>query len=128
MSSLTGCVTAIAQQVNGDKHRLEWTDHPPPMRHRTMPGVLRDVAGGLVAIGGLDPATPDVALSSVERYLPPPHGTDLWSSKWLSLPRLCQARCCPGAILGSSNGEIYAVGGGESMYRHSRVYATVEKL
>ena len=110
-----------------------WNEHPPPKQHRNMPGVLRDLAGGLVAVGGLDPMRAQTALRTVERYahassaLPLVLGSTPHGPGWHPLPELREARCCAGVGL-AADGELWAVGGGESMYRQSVVYATTERL
>eukprot|EP00928_Gymnodinium_smaydae_P083106 TRINITY_DN66369_c0_g1_i1.p1 TRINITY_DN66369_c0_g1~~TRINITY_DN66369_c0_g1_i1.p1 ORF type:complete len:380 (-),score=29.77 TRINITY_DN66369_c0_g1_i1:191-1330(-) len=93
-----------------------WTDIPVPQEERNMPGITRDTEGGLVAIGGISQTT---ALRSVERFDPDVRA-------WTHLPELSVPRCCCGAA-SNSDGSVYAVGGGESMYRGARAWSSVER-
>ena len=89
-----------------------------------MAAVVRDRGGGLVVMGGtvFPGAVPTThaytTLHSVDRF-----DGELWQP----LPPLHTARCCAGAA-SASNGRIFCVGGGDTMFVNSRAFASVEFL
>ena len=91
---------------------------------RSMASVLRDDGGALVIVGGMGPVRSGilerhVALNVVERL------SD--GHTWDPLPSLQEARCCAGAV-NDGRGSLWCLGGGESMYSHSRTLCSVERL
>ena len=101
-----------------------WAPFGLNLSPRNMPAVLRDRGGGLVVIGGT--AFPSEAPTS--HTYTTLHSVERFDGKhWRPLPPLQTARCCAGAA-SASEGRIFCVGGGESMYAASRAFATVEFL
>eukprot|EP01051_Picozoa_sp_SAG22_P021230 SAG22_NODE_4605_length_1219_cov_1.893750_1_plen_335_part_01 len=133
--SVTAGTPGGPAEGQGEGEKRCWVEHPPPETHRHMPGVCRDLAGGLCVVGGLNPAQPaggahDIARRSAERYSLSGGGGgggDWQAGTWAPLPELRTPRCCAGAAR-APDGTIWAVGGGESMYRQSRVYGSTELL
>jgi len=108
----------------------------PPGGGRNMAGVVRDAEGGLFVLGGSDEH--GVPLSTVARWAPhagpsmaarrswagadvradehQSGGGELNAGTWSAGPALRVARCCCGAAV-DGVGRVWAVGGGEDMYR-----------
>jgi hypothetical protein len=98
----------------------------PPGGGRNMAGLVRDAEGALLILGGSDEH--GVPLSTVSRWQPhdspsSPSNTGTWSIG----PDMRVERCCCGAAV-DGTGAVWAVGGGEDMYRHSRAWDSVEVL
>ena len=80
-------------------------------------------------LSGSEPST----LRSVERLEPAAETHDglgvcrFTPDTWSELPSLATPRCCAGAACDAS-GRLYCVGGGESMFAHSRAFPSVELL
>jgi hypothetical protein len=118
--------------------KLSWASLPPPAAAREAAAVVRDTSGGLLAIGGTSPDFSEPSaddspfaplflprmrtLGSVERLdsMGP-------SATWRAMPSLRVARCCTSAAVHAC-GDVYAVGGGESMYRGAACLTSVEVL
>lgn len=100
-----------------------WSCMSPPRDMRHMPAVVRDAAGALVVMGGTAPPTEEqvgfATLASVERY-------EDADQEWSSMPSMNCARCCCSAAL-DGQGNIYVVGGGDSMYAGAECLSSVER-
>lgn len=100
-----------------------WKDTPQMAVERRGPALVRDEDGCLYALGGAC----GVPLRSVER-LPPSSGSAQGESEeagWEMVPPMRTARCAAAASH-DGHGRIIVSGGGESMYRHARVFASCE--
>ncbi|KAL1496053.1 hypothetical protein AB1Y20_014682 [Prymnesium parvum] len=99
--------------------RGQWHDAPPMECERNSAALARSTEGELVVFGG----RAERALRSVE-VLCPRRG------EWLAAPPMELERCCPAAVSlgewGRGAAAFLVAGGGESMFRHARVYETVE--
>lgn len=105
-------------------NRLAWTSTPAPVEVREMAAVVRAADGALVAMGGtsmeFDPEMGRMSmrtLASVELFD---------EGSWSALPAMQEARCCHGGGV-DRRALIYAVGGGESMFRGAACFKTVER-
>lgn len=85
-----------------------------------MAAVARDSSGCLIVAGGFDHGDRFSALQTAERYDPE-------ANVWSELPAMRIARCCCSGAL-DKRSRMYVVGGGETMYRSSRAWNTVEWL
>eukprot|EP00326_Haptolina_ericina_P032202 CAMPEP_0181240202 /NCGR_PEP_ID=MMETSP1096-20121128/40388_1 /TAXON_ID=156174 ORGANISM="Chrysochromulina ericina, Strain CCMP281" /NCGR_SAMPLE_ID=MMETSP1096 /ASSEMBLY_ACC=CAM_ASM_000453 /LENGTH=454 /DNA_ID=CAMNT_0023336043 /DNA_START=27 /DNA_END=1393 /DNA_ORIENTATION=- len=91
-----------------------WADLPPMAAERNSAALARGSEGDLLVFGGRT----ERALATVERLSP-------GATEWIRAPSMATPRCCPAAAA-IGEGRFLVTGGGESMYRHSKVYRTVE--
>ena len=115
---------AGASMAQGRRYALrsgEWDDLPQMAVERRGPALIRDEDGSLYALGG----TGERALRSVERL--PAGATCENGGAWEAVQPMRTARCTPAAAL-DGRGQLVVAGGGESMYRHAKVFASCEML
>ena len=104
----------------------EWAAIPPPTKVREGAAAVRAGDGKLVVIGGTsfhwDEGHESITfrtLASVEACVV------IRAIVWSEMAPMSVARCCCGGAV-SSNGSIFAVGGGESMFRGSQCFDSAE--
>lgn len=120
-------IDRASAEVNG-LFAASWPWKPlptPPSAARDAAAAVRDpLTGGLVLMGGLvraaaGDATHSTPTGSVEVYSPVSGTWTHWTE--METPR----SCC--AAVADSKGNLFALGGGESMYSGARVFASCER-
>ena len=105
----------------------EWAALPPPSGVREGAAVVRGADGRLIAIGGTSSVWNEEFSAISFRTLDSVEACDVSGAcSWSELPRLSTPRCCCGGAV-DSRGNLYACGGGESMYRGAPTLETVER-
>jgi len=100
----------------------EWRDVPATASERNSAALVRDRDGGLYVLGGRS----DRALATVEHLPPAETRRDRRCERaWRPIAPLTTERCCLAAVQ-ADDGRLVTSGGGESMYRHAKVYSDVE--
>lgn len=106
----------------------EWSALPPPSKVREGAAVVRGADGRLIAIGGTSSVWDDGFHMIRFQTLDSVEACDVSGAcAWSELPRLGTPRCCCGGAV-DSRGNLYACGGGESMYRGAPTLETVERF